>query len=185
VRGALRRNMGVEKMPTKDELVSFEKDKAVQDNITESWLCVDCGVNTAPGLVSGPETRVAFALGAKTVEQTFTDETEVYHVKDAIWKKAGMRPWNGCLCIGCLEKRLERQLQPKGFARHDDKVWSQFPCTERLLDRRGFRFIRAMTDDGEREFIADKETADEIAAEVPPGELPRAGHSPQRRDCHA
>jgi hypothetical protein len=31
-----------------------------------------------------------------------------------------------------------------------------------------------MTNDGEREFIIDKETADEIATAVPPGELPYA-----------
>jgi len=40
---------------------SFRKDKAVQDNIVESWLCVDCGVNTAPGCLSGPELRIALA----------------------------------------------------------------------------------------------------------------------------
>jgi hypothetical protein len=161
-------------MPTKDDLVSFKEDKAVQDNIVESWLCVDCGVNTAPGIPSGPDTRIAFAMGAESITTTYDHQTEIYHVKNAIWKRAGMRPWGGCLCIGCLEQRIGRQLQPKDFARHDDRVWAALPCTDRLLDRRGLRCIKAMTDDGEREFIMDKKTADEIAAAVPPGELPYA-----------
>jgi hypothetical protein len=164
-------------MCTKDQLVSFEKDKAVQDNIVESWLCVDCGVNTAPGCLSGPECRIDLAMTG-AFEISYDGDSEVYHVKDAIWKKAGMRAWNGCLCIGCLEKRLGRQLQPKDFARHDDKVYARMPCTDRLLDRRGFRRISAMTEDGELEFIVDKRDADRIAALTPPGELPRLSDYP-------
>jgi hypothetical protein len=37
--------------------------KQVADNITESWLCVDCGVNTAPGVPDGPTTRAKLAQG--------------------------------------------------------------------------------------------------------------------------
>jgi hypothetical protein len=61
----------------------------------------------------------------------------------------------------------------KGFR----AVWWQgvgADAVHRLLDRRGFRRIKAMTDDGEREFIIDKKTADEMAAVILPGELPRA-----------
>ena len=43
------------------------------------------------------------------------DESEVYHLRDAVWKAAGMAPFDGCLCIGCLEKRLGRQLRPTDF----------------------------------------------------------------------
>ena len=117
-------------------LDSFHKDKAVQDNITESWLCVDCGVNTAPGKPDGPQTRIDLALYGET-EITFDHNSEVYHVRDAVWKQAGMRGWNGCLCIGCLERRLRRQLRPRDFARHDREVWARLPSTERLLNRRG------------------------------------------------
>ena len=28
-----------------------------EDSVTESWLCVDCGINTAPGIPDGPTTR--------------------------------------------------------------------------------------------------------------------------------
>ena len=39
------------------------------------------------------------------------DKSEVYHLRDAVWKAAGMAPFGGCLRIGCLEKRLRRQLR--------------------------------------------------------------------------
>jgi hypothetical protein len=154
------------------QLKSYREDKAVHDNNVESWLCVDCGVNTAPGFPSGPEIRVAFALGTKKLQLTMTTDSEVYYVKDAIWEEAGMRPWSGCLCVGCLEQRLGRQLRPKDFARHDDKTWAEMPASDRLLDRRGFRRIKVRTKDGEEEVVIDKRTADEIAKSLPPGELP-------------
>jgi hypothetical protein len=155
-----------------DQVDSWHHDKAVQDNITESWLCVDCGVNTAPGSHSGPELRLAFAMGADGDTVHFDCDTEVYTVKDATWKQAGMRAWNGCLCIGCLEKRIGRQLRPKDFDRHDREVWAVMACTDRLLDRRGFRRTKAMTKDGEKEVIIDKKTAGEMAKVMPPGEMP-------------
>ena len=131
-------------------LKSLHEDKAVQDNIPESWLCIDCRMNTHPGCLSGPELRLALAMGAKGDTVRFDDKTEVYDVKDAIWKQAGMRAWNGCLCIGCLERRLGRRLRPKDFAQHDHKVWANLPSTDRLLDRRGFRRIKVMTKDGKK-----------------------------------
>jgi hypothetical protein len=100
------------------------RDKVAADYIVD-WHCIDCGVNTHPGC-SDQEDQV-----------TFDDRTEVYAVKDAIWKKAGMTSWwGGCLCIGCIEKRLGRQLTPKDFSRHDAEAWAYLPCTQRLLHRR-------------------------------------------------
>ena len=93
----------------------------------ESWCCVDCGVNTAPGhpnrkeleglyirsavikKLTGKETPVSAA--------TFNDRCEIYTVRDTVWKTAGMEPMGGCLCVGCLEKRLGRRLRPKDFTR--------------------------------------------------------------------
>jgi hypothetical protein len=157
------------------EQKSFVEDKAVQDTVVESWICIDCGVNTAPGFSSGPEVRVALALG-QVVSQRGDDRSEVYHVKAELWKAAGMRPWNGCLCVGCLEKRIGRQLRPKDFARHDAKAWADYPCTDRLLDRRGLRQITVMTAEGEKEVILDKRDADKFAAIHAPGELPYMGN---------
>jgi hypothetical protein len=45
---------------------------------------------------------------------TFSDRSEVYMVKPAVWKAAGMADFDGCLCIGCLETRIGRI--PPGWA---------------------------------------------------------------------
>ena len=45
------------------------------------------------------------------------NQSEVYHVREAVWKAADMESFGGCLCIGCLEKRLGRKLKPKDFQR--------------------------------------------------------------------
>jgi hypothetical protein len=140
----------------KDDIESYHNDKAVQDNIVESWLCVDCGVNTNPGSPSGPEARIDFALTGESTA-VHSCASEVYHVNDVLWKQAGMRPWNGCLCVGCLEKRIGRQLRPRDFARHDKKVWARLPCTERLRNRRGYET------DGAREVTYTLEVAPAIA----------------------
>jgi hypothetical protein len=161
--------MAKRKGPTKEMLESFNKDKAVQDMIVESWVCVDCGVNTAPGFPSGPEAGIAFARGAKRVPQRFDRETEVYHVKDKIWKQAGMKPWGGCLCVGCLERRIGRQLRPKDFAQHDLDVWSEQPCTDRLLNRRGFAWVTVRTKDGPEQVICCLQDATSIEALVSSG----------------
>ena len=40
---------------------------------------------------------------------------EYYMVSDACWKRAGMKPYGGFLCIGCLEKRLGEKLKAINF----------------------------------------------------------------------
>src|SRR5262249_29368178 len=72
-----------------------------QGHVTEDWLCIDCGINTAPGVPDGlTALREIEATGAS--EMTIGPDTEMYMVRDAVWKKAGMEPFGGCLCIGCL-----------------------------------------------------------------------------------
>ena len=66
--------------------------------------------------------------------QTVDELSEVYTVKSKIWKAAGMEPMGGCLCIGCLERRLGRMLRPKDFM--PNHPFNSFPGTERLLARR-------------------------------------------------
>ena len=36
-------------------------------------------------------------------------------MKAQIWKAAGLEPMGGCLCIGCLEKRIGRKLTSGDF----------------------------------------------------------------------
>jgi hypothetical protein len=98
--------------------------------LPESWACIDCGTNTAPGCSTRAEFEVTYSL-----RRTFDDQTEVYVVRAAIWKAAGMEDYGGCLCIGCLEKRIGRKLRPKDFMRNHP--FTRMPGTKRLLARRG------------------------------------------------
>jgi hypothetical protein len=107
--------------------------------LPESWNCVDCGVNTAPGCLNRAEMEKALGGGVirkqQGVEITYDDRSEVYTVRDAIWKQAGMDAMGGCVCVGCLEKRLGRNLRPKDFQR--GHPFNRMPGTARLLNRRG------------------------------------------------
>jgi hypothetical protein len=96
----------------------------------ESWLCVDCGFNTAPGCFNRAE------AGRRGVPMRFDDQSEVYYVGENIWAAAGMRSLSGCLCISCLEKRIGRELRPEDFPDH---VFNYAPGTPRLLSRRGIK----------------------------------------------
>jgi hypothetical protein len=102
----------------------------------ESWLCVDCGVNTAPGYPNRKEMELAFALrgGAEIV---FTAESEVYTVTPEVWRAAGLEDWGGCLCIGCLEQRIGRRLKPNDFLPDHPFNTANLPATRRLRKRRG------------------------------------------------
>jgi hypothetical protein len=112
-----------------------------EDNITESWLCVDCGINTAPGFLPGPALREELKAKGEA-EQHIDPDSEMYMVREVIWKKAGMEPFGGCLCIGCLERRLGRRLKPKDFDRHSP--FNRIPTgTPRLLNRQGRRDLEA------------------------------------------
>jgi hypothetical protein len=112
----------------------------LKGEIPESWLCVDCGVNTAPGLFNRAEMERAFAeaeaSGKDSVEQRVDCRSEVYTVRSAVWQRAGMEPMGGCLCIGCLEQRLGRRLKPKDFKRGHPFNHERVPGTPRLLKRR-------------------------------------------------
>jgi len=109
--------------------------------LPESWQRIDCGANTAPGCLNRAEMEKAakalgnlWETGAAGVEQSIDDHSEVYAVRDAVWKKAGVAAMGGCLCIACLEKRIGRRLKPKDFAR--GHPFNQLPGTQRLLNRR-------------------------------------------------
>ena len=101
---------------------------------SESWACVDCGVNTAPGLMTRKEIDVALLIHGAVPEQHLTDDQEVYTVTEEVWQKTGLEGWGGCLCIGCLEKRIGRRLKPDDFER--DHPLNVLPGTRRLLKRR-------------------------------------------------
>ena len=74
----------------------------------ESWLCVDCGINTAPGYPTRVElersykTSVAMKkLSGEAPPITFNDRCEVFMVRDAVWKAVlGWSRWAGVSALG-------------------------------------------------------------------------------------
>jgi hypothetical protein len=109
--------------------------------IPESWLCVDCGFNTAPGTLNRAELEAAIRAAKREQGEKWkvdgvkiNHNSEVYTVRSSVWDKAGMEPNGGCLCIGCLEKRLGRPLKPKDFP--SDHEFNSLPGTPRLSNRR-------------------------------------------------
>jgi hypothetical protein len=86
-------------------------------NAPDSWCCIDCGINTAPGMPTREQIRQAFARdfsGTASVEMKIGKTSEVYQVKGAVWRDAGMEPFGGCLCLGCIEKRIGALLKQEG-----------------------------------------------------------------------
>jgi hypothetical protein len=113
-----------------------DEPSSLKGLISEHHNCIDCGYNTFPG--APPRELAEFLTNQDDeYEVTFTADCEVYIVKDAVWKAAGMEPYGGCLCIGCLEKRIGRKLKRKDFVRGHIFNDPRVPCTERLRDRRG------------------------------------------------
>jgi hypothetical protein len=104
--------------------------------VPESWACIDCGINTAPGLLNREQLEQALAIdwNDQGVNQTVDEMSEVYNVKPKVWKAAGMEEIAGCLCIGCLEQRLGRTLTARDFVR--GHPFNSMPGTKRLLARR-------------------------------------------------
>lgn len=101
--------------------------------VPESWNCAGCGMNTAPGMLDRKQMRAAFTIG-KAAQNTITWDSEIYTVKPTVWRAAGMEAEGGCLCIGCLEERIGRQLRPKDFLRKSG--FHKIPGSIRLISRR-------------------------------------------------
>ena len=99
----------------------------------ESWACIDCGINTAPGLMNREQLDQALATDGSHygVEQTVDERSEVYTVEPKVWEAADMEQMGGCLCIGCLEKRIGRTLTERDFVR--GHPFNSLPGTKRLL----------------------------------------------------
>jgi hypothetical protein len=109
--------------------------------IPESWNCVDCGVNTAPGLYGRAMMEAAIAaIGVAAweregVEQTYDDQTEVYTVREAIWKRPAWIP----MAVACASAvwSSDSVAQTQGFP--PGRCIHQVPTTPRLIERQGRR----------------------------------------------
>jgi len=124
----------------KHSLLGLGDIETTKGFVPESWQCIDCGFNTHPGGANRAEIDAAFSVLAADpkggVLTHYGEDTEVYTVREAVWKRAGMEPWGGCLCIGCLENRIGRRLKPKDFPRDHAFNNPNMPGTPRLLSRR-------------------------------------------------
>lgn len=78
------------------------------DEIPDDW-CVDCDINTV-------------TIG------------EYYMVNEHVWTQTGMGPYDGMLCISCLEKRIKRQLTSEDFSDYPVNTINLFR-SELLLSR--------------------------------------------------
>jgi len=58
---------------------------------------------------------------------------EYYMVKDKLWKKYGAG--EAMLCIGCLEVRMSRQLEPNDFTNYPINNPSFWKKSNRLISR--------------------------------------------------
>jgi hypothetical protein len=118
-------------------IIIIERRTNYEGLAPESWCCIDCGVNTAPGCLSRAEMESAakaLEANAAGIPNRFGSDSEVYALRNEVRKKAGVEPGGGCLCIGCLEKRIGRRLKPKDFRR--GHPFNRLPGTPRLLQRR-------------------------------------------------
>ena len=112
------------------------KKPDLRGKVPESWACIDCGVNTAPGHLNREQMEQALALdwNNQGVTQTYGELTEIYMVAEPIWEAAGMEPMGGCLVSVVLKSGSAGQLTPKDFMREH---WcNKMPGTKRLLARR-------------------------------------------------
>jgi hypothetical protein len=113
--------------------------RSAKGMVPESWACIDCGINTAPGMMNRAQIDQGMdalvLTGEDGLTQTFNERSEVYTVKPAVWEAANVGPMGGCPCIGCLEKRLGRLLVPRDFMR--GHPFNTMPGTDRLRERRG------------------------------------------------
>jgi hypothetical protein len=102
----------------------------------DSWACIDCGVNTAPGVPIRQDLAAMISVihATHNAEHDITYYCEMYMVKASVWRRAEMDDFDGCLCIGCLEQRIGRRLRPKDFVRNHP--FACIPGTARLLSRR-------------------------------------------------
>lgn len=74
----------------------------------DAFRCCDCKVDTLAG-------------------------REYYMLTQKTWKQTGLKA--GILCIGCVEKRMGRELRPRDFT--SAPINAIFPPSDRLQARRG------------------------------------------------
>jgi hypothetical protein len=105
--------------------------------VPKSHHCVDCGRNTGPGAPIRAECLAARRAGIPRVTRKLQRGHEFFLVRRQIWRKAGMTPWGGSLCIGCIEKRIGRRLNSEDFVEGHPfhQRWFKRTASKRLRAR--------------------------------------------------
>jgi hypothetical protein len=76
-----------------------------KDTTPESWCCVDCGVDTAPGNLGRAEMELEMAAYGG-VQFTIGWNSEVYTVHRHVWEKTGLADWGGVLVLAVSRNGL-------------------------------------------------------------------------------
>jgi hypothetical protein len=112
----------------------------LSSGVTESWACVDCGVDTAPGCSAEAEVMKALHRPGRRTKvvgrMRFTRKSQLRSVRNTVWKRTGPGRLGRMLVRRCLEKRIGRKLKPKDFLKEHPLNDPRLPCTERLRKRR-------------------------------------------------
>jgi hypothetical protein len=96
--------------------------------------CIDCGESTAPGWPAAKDVMEALNAG-RGIKIKVDRRSEIYQATDSVWRAARMGDHDGCLCVGCLEKRLGRTLNRTDFLAGHVFNGPTYPRTKRLQDR--------------------------------------------------
>jgi hypothetical protein len=95
------------------QLLWIAPTDAAGEPIFSPYVCRDCGTNTYR-------------------------DGEFYTVADEVWDASGIPRDGGMLCIGCLERRIGRELTRADFALDSPpNTWQKFHRSDRLRDRMG------------------------------------------------
>jgi len=65
---------------------------------------------------------------------------EWFTLHDHVWRRTGLESNGGCLCIGCVERRISRRLLPEDFQSTENNQNYRF-MGERFLDRVGVGLV--------------------------------------------
>ena len=124
-----------------DDLASdIPKMLEAANRLAPKHTCVDCGRDTCS-----------------------PDQHEWYMVHDDLWAAAGMLPeGGGCLCVGCLEKRIGHQLDPTDFTNAGIND-PNGPHSARLRDRlQGKAVIAECERCGKKQLFKTKHKLDQL-----------------------
>lgn len=73
---------------------------------------------------------------------------EWFTIHDSVWAQTQLRRTDGCLCIGCVERRIGRRLRPEDFASTRNNRPHEM-MSNRFLSRLGYELVFE-NDDGNR-----------------------------------